>query len=101
MKNLTPITDKTITDPVFLMKELQEIREKGYASSMGELYDGVASYAAPIFDYTGEIKYSLGCGMPLQRVNKQIEQKAIDLLVQGAREISRQLGYKINEQEIS
>lgn len=47
-RRLEPLTDRTITDPAVLRAALDEVRRRGYASSMGELEDGLITIAAPV-----------------------------------------------------
>lgn len=46
--DLKPLTDRTITDPARLRKELRTVRRTGYAVAVSELEPGVASIAVPI-----------------------------------------------------
>ena len=45
---LPPATEKTITDRDVLLEELDEIRERGYAMTVGETTEGVQSIAVPV-----------------------------------------------------
>jgi len=47
-RRLEQLTDRTITDPGALRATLDEVRRKGYASSTGELEDGLITIAAPV-----------------------------------------------------
>ena len=47
-RRLEPLTERTITDPDSLRAALDEVRRRGYASSMGELEDGLITVAAPV-----------------------------------------------------
>jgi IclR family acetate operon transcriptional repressor len=49
--NITPETERTVTDKQLLMAQLKEIRQKGYAISYGERVQGTLSIAAPISNY--------------------------------------------------
>jgi IclR family pca regulon transcriptional regulator len=59
ISNLTPYTDKTLTSPGEFLKELEVIRQNGYAQTNGEFHPGINSVAAPIFDRTGKILAAL------------------------------------------
>lgn len=52
-QRLEPVTDRTITDPVELRANLEQVRAAGYAHSHGEFVPGVHSIAVPFFDRTG------------------------------------------------
>jgi DNA-binding IclR family transcriptional regulator len=47
-RTLEAITDRTITDPRQLERTLDEVRRRGYASSSGELEEGLVTVAAPV-----------------------------------------------------
>lgn len=91
---LVKLTPNTITDKKELAKELSQIREQGYALDNEENTVGLTCIAAPIFDKTGNAKYAISVSGPTVRMNyKQIE-KAKELIINSAKEISVQLGYK-------
>ena len=48
---LTRVTNQTIIDRRKLRRELTQIAERGWATSIGERLPGAGSVAAPIFDY--------------------------------------------------
>ncbi|MDK8846117.1 IclR family transcriptional regulator C-terminal domain-containing protein [Corynebacterium sp. MSK297] len=52
---LTAITERTITDPALLRKELKTIREEGWCIVNQELDVGLRSMAAPIYDAHGTV----------------------------------------------
>lgn len=64
---LPRFTETTITDPVELKKEIENIRTHGYSYSYGELTPGVATLSAPIQDYTGCVAAVLSIAGPLER----------------------------------
>lgn len=45
---LEPLTERTITDPHALRVVLDDVRRRGYASSNGELEEGLVTIAAPV-----------------------------------------------------
>jgi DNA-binding IclR family transcriptional regulator len=56
---LPPRTPSTITDPKRFKTELALVRERGYATSVGEYYPGKNTLAAPIFDRYGQVSHLL------------------------------------------
>ncbi|WP_067670909.1 IclR family transcriptional regulator [Nocardia miyunensis] len=52
-EGLRRYTDRTITDPEELEKELDKIRKQGYATDDSERIDGVRSVAVPVLDHDG------------------------------------------------
>jgi DNA-binding IclR family transcriptional regulator len=65
---LTQYTDATTTDPRRLLRELEQVRGEGYASSFGERNEGAGSMSAPVFDATGAVVASVGIVAPAQRL---------------------------------
>jgi DNA-binding IclR family transcriptional regulator len=89
---LQPLTDKTVTDPAKLRKELAAIRKRGYATSLGERQAGAASIAAPVFDHDGHVVAVLSVAGPAARFKPESSGNAQELVAAAAR-ISEQLGY--------
>lgn len=90
---LAPLTSATITDVDRLRRELRVIRERGYATSLGERQVGAASVAAPIFDHTRQPVASVSVCGPIERFAPQTE-KAAQLLVAATTELSARLGHQ-------
>ena len=57
---LAELTSRTITDRVVLQRELAEIRDLGWAGSVGEVEPGLAGIAAPIRDSGGYVVAVVG-----------------------------------------
>jgi IclR family transcriptional regulator, KDG regulon repressor len=93
-KGLEPFTNKTITDPNTLLKALNDIREKGYALSIEEIFEGVVSIASPVRDYTGQVIASVNIVGPIQRVNDHTIPLHIKRVVEAGKQISKRLGYR-------
>lgn len=88
---LDPLTDMTITDPKPLRADLDTIRERGYAVSLGERQEGAGSLAAPVFDHEGvPVAVISVCG-PIERFREEIDELA-PMLLRATSELSRQLG---------
>jgi len=60
LTNLTRITPHTIIDPRRLLKQLAEVRTRGYATTSEEMTLGASSIAAPIRDKDGRVIAALG-----------------------------------------
>ncbi len=79
-KGLTSYTPNTITNAAALERELEAIRERGYAIDDGEIMLGLRCVAAPIFDDRGHVKYALSIsgmqgnmeGERLEKITKRI-----------------------------
>lgn len=91
---LDKLTPATITDPRKLRRELERIRQRGYAISRGERMAAAASVAAPLFgmnDHRPLAVVSL-CG-PLDRFVKKAE-RAGELLLAATTAASLQMGHR-------
>ena len=64
---LPGFTAHTLTDPELLLEELRQVRAQGYAVSVGELEDGIAGVAAPIFVRGWTVAAAVSVGGPLAR----------------------------------
>ncbi|WP_445614082.1 IclR family transcriptional regulator [Geobacillus sp. YF-1] len=91
-QGLTQFTLNTMTDPHVLREALYAIRRQGYAVSIEELREGVASIAAPIRDYTGKVSYALSVIGPIHRFHPY-DPTVIAKVKRAASEISEKIGY--------
>src|SRR3954452_8031661 len=89
LEALTPQTPATRTA---LIEELRATRARGYSISDEDVTPGVAAVGAPIFDHTGRVRASLSMGGVREHLFANRE-RAIELVCDGAAEISRTLGY--------
>jgi IclR family transcriptional regulator, acetate operon repressor len=67
-RDLERYTDHTITDPAVLTAELARVRERGYATAVGELEDELVAVAAPVFDTAGTCVAALSVSGPAFRM---------------------------------
>ncbi|MET9611524.1 IclR family transcriptional regulator [Kitasatospora indigofera] len=56
---LEPFTDRTITEPELLLRELERVRESGHALNDGESAAGVRTVAVPVLDRSGHARFAL------------------------------------------
>lgn len=93
-RELVGCAARTIIDPTAMRVELAGIRDRGYAISLGEYEDILASVAAPVRDMWGVVIASCAIWGPAPR----IESKEIAVLSQhvtnAARKISERIGWK-------
>ncbi len=88
-----PYTSATLTQPEQIMDELENIRQKGYAISKDEFYDGFVGIAAPIRDYTQNIVSSLSIIGSTATITPERYHFFIEEIMKAAAEISEHLGY--------
>jgi DNA-binding IclR family transcriptional regulator len=93
-EQLTSCTPATVTDMGELRGALEEIRGRGWASEIGELFPGVASIAAPIEDRRGVVAGAIGISGPIERVSASGDPRSelVGYVLQSARTVSRELG---------
>ena len=95
---LEPFTPNTPVSAEDVTRELQKVRETGLSVSDEDVTIGIAAVGAPIFDHRGNVCASLSvAGMRSQILGEGSE--APRLVVEGASEISRELGQEANISE--
>lgn len=84
----------TLTSQEFtaLEKELNDIRDRGYAVSEGEVDRDAFAVSAPVFDATGSVVAGLTVSGPRYRTDEQRLQQLIELTRDSAHKLSQQLG---------
>jgi DNA-binding IclR family transcriptional regulator len=87
-------TPKTITTLPRLLKELEKVREQGYAVDDEENNPGARCIAAPIFDEQGLIVASIGLSGTTQQVSSQTMPRIVEELKDAARHISMRMGFR-------
>ncbi len=87
-------TLNTITSYDVLETDLEQIRKRGYAIEDSEFHVGLHSVAAPIYDEKGNVRYAFSVVSMFHKVFSPEFEKAKNLALAAAREISRKLGYK-------
>jgi IclR family KDG regulon transcriptional repressor len=97
---LVRLTEKTIVNPDELRREVETIRNNGYAISNGEWILDASGVAAPIFDQSGEVVGALTISGPTQRFSAEIIPGYIDQVVSVAKLISQDLGYRANSERV-
>jgi IclR family transcriptional regulator, KDG regulon repressor len=76
-----------------LLGELKEIRQAGYATSLGEVVEGASALAAPILDSKGYPVASINITGPSMRWSRERMLKMADTLLSATATIQSQLGY--------
>ena len=90
---LPKLTGKTVSTLPSLARELDAVRERGYALEREEAVLGEVGIAAPIFGRAGAVVGGIGIAGPTERLNgKARETKVATAVGEAARAISRDLG---------
>jgi DNA-binding IclR family transcriptional regulator len=90
---LEKVTTETITSKTKLEKNLTEVRERGYAMTLGELEIGLHAVAAPIRGQAGEVVAAVSASGPGYRFTEERMHELAPVLMKGADEISHRMGY--------
>lgn len=85
--DLVPFTPGSIVRRDLLKKELELVRQQGYAVSLGEKTSGVISVSAPLKDVKGRVRASLSIAAPLER-QPEVD-TYVSLVTGGAEEINK------------
>ena len=91
--DLEAFTENTLTNPLKLLSEIQQVREQGFAVSKEELSEGNYSIAAPVYNYENEVTCAITIVGPIARLTKEKEERFVRLIIRSAREASERLGY--------
>jgi DNA-binding IclR family transcriptional regulator len=90
---LERMTANTITNRKELLRELESIRDSGYAVSHAERFTDALGLAAPIFDSGGNSIAALNVAGPLLRFTDNDVRKYAPKIIQLANQVSQSLGY--------
>ncbi|GFN24230.1 IclR family transcriptional regulator [Thermanaeromonas sp. C210] len=93
-KGLPRFTARTITEWTELAKELEGIRQRGYAVDNGENEEGIRCVGAPIFDYQNRVVAALSISGSEVHVTEERIPELGGLVRWAGREISRRLGFR-------
>jgi IclR family acetate operon transcriptional repressor len=91
---LQRLTPRTVTTLPQLKKELERIRERGYAVDNEEAVDGLRCVAAPVFDHTGRAVAAFSVAGPATRLTQERILEIVPLVRETSHEISCRLGFR-------
>jgi DNA-binding IclR family transcriptional regulator len=84
----------TITSLANLRKELEQIREQGYALDQEEAVEGLRCVAGPVFDHTGRVIAAFSVAGPATRMTPPRLPEIARLVRATSQQISFRLGYR-------
>ncbi len=93
-KPLQAFTEKTVTSPDGLRKQIEEIRRQGYAVDYEEFEHGVCAVAAPIFNRSGNVIAAIGGPSPMSRMTPDRIAQIAKAFTEAAKGISYRMGYR-------
>lgn len=85
-------TERTIVDAEALSRELERVRERGWADAVEEREPGLVAVAAPVHGQGGELVAVLGVQGPSERFDRGARKAAVTALVDHAERLSAALG---------
>lgn len=96
-KVLEGFTDKTIVKMDVLFKELEEVRQKGYALDDEEFDEGIRCVGVPVRDYTRRVIAGLSLSGPAYRfTDERLEKEVIPMAVDAGKKLSARLGWDMD-----
>lgn len=90
-------TPSTIVDAAGLRREVENVRERGWAVAPDELITAVNALAAPIFDHSNQLAGSVAIVGATQFIPAEPRPEQIDEVVATARRISERIGWRSNQ----
>ncbi|MCA4133426.1 IclR family transcriptional regulator [Arthrobacter sp. M4] len=89
---LEALTSETITDHEDLARELKAVRERGWASTIEELEEGIIAFAAPVRDSVGTLVGAVAVVGPRHRMEKEEKQAELPArLIAVAQRVQRRM----------
>ncbi|MBS6644384.1 MAG: IclR family transcriptional regulator [Clostridiaceae bacterium] len=93
VEGLARYTENTLTSKWQLVRELEKIRERGFAYDEEERELGARCVAFPIYNYTGKVVAGLSVTGPKNRMTDELIEPRLDDFRRISLEISKKLGY--------
>ncbi len=87
-------TEKTVTTPDELRRQLNEIRRQGFAIDYEEFEHGVCAVAAPIFNRGGKVIAAIGGPSPISRMTPDRIARIAEAFKEAGKGISQRMGYR-------
>ena len=91
---LERFTEHTLTSAADLRRELQAVREIGWATAVEELETGLNAVAAPIRGHDGTVIAAISVAGPTYRLSPERLPEAAVTVVRAGEAISRRMGYQ-------
>src|SRR5258708_192143 len=87
-------TPHTITDAKALSSEVQAVKKRGWSTAPHEAVTGVNTLAAPVFDHRGVLVGSIAMVGSTQVIVSKPTPAQLNVVIEAARNVSRDLGWK-------
>jgi DNA-binding IclR family transcriptional regulator len=93
-RELSRVTERTITERPALRAELERVRQAGFAVAVEELELGLHAVAAPVFDRFGACAAALSVSGPAYRLPERRLPEVGELCVAAGDRVSERLGHR-------
>jgi IclR family acetate operon transcriptional repressor len=90
---LVPYTDRTITSPTELRRQLEVIRQQGYGFDDEEYEIGIRAVSAPIRNHEGTVVAVIGMPGPTSRMTLDRIPEIAEAIREAADALSRRMGW--------
>jgi len=90
---LEPLTASTITSRATLRRELEKVREQGFALDYEECEEGACCIAVPLTNARGRVEAAISVSGPSVRVTKERMEELIPLMREVSKQVSAALGW--------
>ena len=84
-------TEKTITDRAAIRREMERVRQCGYARELEETVIGGCCFGAPIAEVPGRVRAAVSVSLPAVRLTPGLEKRIVRLVVACAGDIRKSL----------
>ncbi|MEH7180390.1 IclR family transcriptional regulator [Neobacillus vireti] len=91
-------TDHTIISREEFLRELKQIKKRGYALDLEENEYGITCIAAPVFDHLGNVAAAVSISGPTTRMTTERLNQLGPIMIQTGQKISARLGYPVSVQ---
>jgi DNA-binding IclR family transcriptional regulator len=91
---LISLTPATVTDPDELRERLAEVREQGYAVTVGDVQSFTGSVAAPVFDDEGQVEACICAVSRRSSLTGDKQEQIVELVQRVAQTLSLGLGWQ-------
>ncbi len=96
-QKLERFTENTLTDTDTLRKNLEWVREQGYALDDEEFDLGVRCIAAPVFDYREKVIGSIGISGPVTRMTPRAMTRFAGLVIEVSQALSDKMRFSTHK----
>lgn len=87
------LTERTVTDPDALEAELAVVAERGFATTYGELEEGLNAIAVPVLGPVGEVIAAMSVSGPAFRFTRERIEEITPIVTEAGATLSRRVGH--------